>query len=382
MRYFHYARMALSGLCLIASFSTTAHAGPYVGTNLVSDVPGVAPFTDSNLKNPWGLASSTGNPLWVADQQTGVATTYNGPSGMASSLVVTIPPQGGGAAGAGNPTGVVNNSINGVPTTDFKVGTTPASFLVASLNGTISAWTSGTTALREVDNSPSSAVYTGLALANNGTQNQLYAANSHSGAIDVFGPTFATVFTSGFVDPNLPSGAAPFNIQLINGSLFVTYRSPSGFAAIDTFDTNGGSFRRFATDGPLSQPWGLALAPSSFGPFGGDLLVGNKGDGHINAFNPSTGAFVGTLTDPSGQSITLPGLWGMSFGTGGGFDPNTLYFTEGLNSLGGDLFADGLLGKISVVPEPPSAILLGLGLTLLCGVCHWRASSARRAPRW
>jgi uncharacterized protein (TIGR03118 family) len=370
--------MALSGLCLMASLSTSTHAGSYVQTNLVSDVSGFAPITDPNLKNPWGLAFSTTSEFRAADEKTGVSTLYTAPSGVPGTPVVTIAAPGGGT---GSPTGAVNNSVNGVATTDFNlVPNSPATFIFASLNGTISGWNpgAGSQAILKVDNSAAGAVYTGLALANNGTQNQLYAADSQLAKISVFGPTFSGVVTSGFTDPTLPAGAAPFDIHLINGNLFVTYRSSSGFAAIDVFDTNGGFIRRFSTDSHLSEPWGLALAPSSFGPFGGDLLVGNKGNGQINAFNPTTGAFVGTLTSAAGQPIALPGLWEIAVRTGGGFDPSALYFATGLNSLGGDVFADGIFGSITFVPEPSSAILLGLGMTFLCGVCQWGARRRQR----
>jgi uncharacterized protein (TIGR03118 family) len=168
MRNIRSAMVVLSGLLLSASFSATARAGPYVQTNLVSDTSGLAPITDSNLKNPWGLAfANTGpNPFWVADQRSGVSTLY-GPTGTPNALVVTVLPAAG-ATGSGSPTGVVHNSINGVATSDFRVNGNPATFLFATLDGTISAWNTGTQTLRMVDNSAAGAVYTGLALANNG----------------------------------------------------------------------------------------------------------------------------------------------------------------------------------------------------------------------
>ena len=153
--------------------------------------------------------------------------------------------------------------------------------------------------------------------------------------------------------------------------------------AVEILNSNG-TFQTLipSTDAHLKEPWGLALAPSTFGPFGGDLLVGNKRDGTINAFNPTTGAFVGTLTDASGNPIADPGLWGLAFRqTGSGFDPNTLYFAAGVGFLGGqgnDIYAHGLFGSISFVPEPASAILLGLGMVALCGVCHWGSRRRQR----
>jgi uncharacterized protein (TIGR03118 family) len=378
MRYFRRTMMVLTGLTLVAALSTGARATSYNVQNLVSDVPGLAARTDANLKNPWGLGFGTGTPFWAGDQGAGVSTLY--PATGTNGLIVTIP--GGGAATMGSPTGVVNNSVNGVATGQFSVNGATASFIFATLDGTIAAWNNipsgNTLAAREVDNSFSGAVYTGLAIASTSPgQFFLYAANNHSGAIDVFGPnTFASGTTGGnFTDPNLPVGAAPYNIQLIGGTLFVTYKG-GGNNLIDEFDTSGNFIKRFATGGPnvpLSSPWGMALAPLSFGQFGGDLLVGNKGNGQINAFDPNTGTFLGTLTDLSGNPIAFPGLWALAFRTGGGFDPNALFFATGVTAQGGDLFAHGIFGEITAIPEPSSAILLGVGLIVLGVGYHARA---------
>jgi uncharacterized protein (TIGR03118 family) len=363
-------------LAVVAVLGPAARAGTtYQQTNLVSDLPG-AVFTDPNLKNPWGMAFSSTSPFWLSDQRTGVATLYNSPSGMPNSLVVTIP--------GGSPTGVVSNSINGVATGSFILpqNNTTANFIFATLGGTIAAWnptlSPNTSAVTEVPAS-NSASYTGLALANNGTQFQLYAADNHNGAINVFGPNFApTTAPGGFVDPNLPTGFVPYNIQLINGKLFVTYEGSGAAGLIDVFNTNGTLLQRFSSDSHLSDPWGMALAPSTFGDFANDLLVGNKADGHISAFDPTTGAFLGQLTGTNGQLITIPGLWGLGFRTAAsGFDPNALYFNAGVNAQGGDIYTDGLFGSISVVPEPSSALLLGLGMTLI-GAWRYRARRTRR----
>jgi uncharacterized protein (TIGR03118 family) len=373
---------AIAAFLLPATSAVEAGSTGYLQTNLVTDNQSITPAknTDPNLKNPWGISFSNASPFWVSDQRTGVSTLYNG-AGVPQPLVVTIPPPAGSTAG-GSPTGTVNNG-----TTDFKL--TPAAnstavFLFATLNGNISGWNPNvnpTNAVNEV--TTPGAVYTGLALASNGMQNQLYAVDNAAGpghsTIDVFGPSFAPVTSGGFVDPNLPAGFTPYNIQLINGKLFVTYEGPGATGLIDVFDTNGNLLQRFSADSHLAQPWGMALAPSAFGQFGGDLLVGNKANGQINAFDPTTGAFLGTLMNASGQPIADPGLWGLAFGTGSqGFDPNTLYFTAGIGSQGGNIYSDGLFGAISVVPEPPSAILLGLGMILLAGASHWRA----RRRRW
>ena len=222
----------------------------------------------------------------------------------------------------------------------------------------------------------SGASFTGLALAANGL---LYAADKGNNTIDVFNSSFGQ-------NPSIPipstlSGFTPYNIQSINGQLYVTFENKTGPAAgvVEILNTTTNTFQPFSTDSHLKEPWGLALAPSTFGPFGGDLLVGNKSDGTINAFNPTTGAFVGTLTDANGNPIADPGLWGLAFGNGGpDFNPNTLYFTAGVGPLGGDIYADGLFGSISFVPEPASAILLGLGMIALCGVCHWGSHRRQR----
>ena len=180
-------------------------------------------------------------------------------------------------------------------------------------------------------------------------------------------------------DPSLP-GFTPYNIQSINGQLYVTFENTTNpnVGAVAILNSNG-TFQTLSTDSHLKEPWGLALAPSTFGPFGGDLLVGNKSDGTINAFNPTTGVFLGTLTLANG-TFAEPGLWGLAFGNGGtaGFDPNTLYFAAGVGFQGGDIYAHGLFGSISFVPEPASAILLGLGMIALCGVCHWGSRRRQR----
>lgn len=220
-------------------------------------------------------------------------------------------------------------------------------------------------------------MYKGLALGNNGSGNFLYAANFFSGKIDVFDNTFApAMLAGGFTDPNLPSGYAPFNIQNIGGKLYVTYAKQDaakqddvdgpGNGYVDTYDFNGQLIQRLVSNGPLNSPWGLALAPSTFGPLGGDLLVGNFGDGTINGFNPITGAFIGSLAGLQGQPIVIPGLWGLTFGNGGnGGDPNSLYLTAGIPGPG-NLEDHGLFAQIQAVPEPASwgAAVLGLAFLL------------------
>ncbi len=335
-------------------------------TNLVSDIPGLANHTDPNLVNPWGI-TPTGE-FWVSDNGTGVSTLYNS-KGIIGPLVVTIPPPAG-QPGPAAPTGIVNNSNS----SEFLVAPgKPASFIFDTEDGTISAWNFSGPAGRnaaspEVDNSQTvnsngsiGAVYKGLAIASKGRTNNdfLYATNFRSGNIDVFNNQFKPA--GSFTDPSLTAlGYAPFGITNVHGTLYVTFAKQDadkhddvagdGHGYIDQFTASGGLIRRFASNGPLNSPWGMAIAPNNFGRFGGDLLVGNFGDGWINAFNVSTGQYVGTLT-VSGTSdpISIPGLWAIQFGGGGG-SPTALYFTEGLNGE-----SDGVLGKISSGPQLPNA---------------------------
>jgi uncharacterized protein (TIGR03118 family) len=357
-----------TGLVAISFFAVSLLIAPqgqaqtgYLQTNLVSDVTGVAANTDPNLQNAWGIASSATSPFWVSDNGSGLSTLYNS-SGTPQALVVTVP--AAGSASGGTPTGVVFNGSS-----DFQISTgTAARFIFATEDGTISGWASGTQATVKVDNAPTSAVYKGLALGNNGTGNFLYAANFHSSAIDVFNGTYtATTLAGSFTDPNLPAGYAPFNIQNLGGTLYVTYalRDMSGHddiagpgnGFVDRFDLNGNFLNRLVSNGVLNSPWGLAIAPSGFGTFANDLLVGNFGDGRINVFDPATGVFLGTLKDPSGNSITIDGLWGLRVGNGGsGGDPNTVYFSAGPNDE-----ANGLFGSLAFVPEPGTLALFAFG---------------------
>lgn len=319
-------------------------------TNLVSSVVGQAPVIDPNLRNPWGIAFGPSSPFWVANQVSATATLYNG-AGQPNALVVTIPNLGSPSG----PTGVTFNS-----TSNFLVNGTPASFIFANRDGTIEAWngSAGTNALVMTS---SVGALNGLAIGNNGTANFLYAANAGSGAISVFNSNFQLSNVAGnFTDPTLPGGFAPHNIQNFGGTLFVTYKnSSSGGGVIDAFSPNGIFLRRVSANGAgghLDAPWGMAIAPASFGPLGGALLVGNEGDGRISAFDAVTGQFLGQLSDASNNPIANPGLWGLTFGNGGnGGSPNTLYFAAGIQGE-----TQGLFGSISPVPEPSSVILLGV----------------------
>jgi uncharacterized protein (TIGR03118 family) len=323
----------------------------FVQTNLVSDIPGLAANTDANLKNPWGVSFGPNGPFWVSNQVTGTTTLYNGagqPFPVGSPLVVTVP-------GAGGPTGQVFN-----PTSDFTLTAGgKALFLFANLDGTISGWNLAHGTLAEVAVSTPGAVFTGLALGNNGSGNFLYAADPGGGQIRVFNGNFVPTSLAGsFVDPNLPAGFSLYNIQNLNGTLYVTYENEAaGGGVVDAFDVNGNFLRRISSNadgGPLDSPWGLVLAPATFGKFGNALLVGNEDDGHISAFDPLTGQFLGQLLDEQHNPIANTGLWGLVFGSGGqGSDPNVLYFAAGINDE-----EDGLFGSIAAAPDPGSTLAL------------------------
>ena len=328
----------------------------YLVTNLVSDQPGVAKIQDTNLVNSWGLDAAPGGPWWVADNGTGVSTLYDGNTGQPIPLVVNIPLADGSPSA---PTGLVFNGTGQFAVSeDGRSGS--AFFIFATEDGTISGWNPFvdlTHAVLAVDNSASGAVYKGLALGNNASGNFLYATNFHAGSIDVFDSSFHAVSLSGsFTDPNLPSGYAPFGIRNINGNLYVTYAlqdadkhddvAGPAHGFVDIFDTNGNLERRLITHGHLDSPWGLAVAPADFGDFSNALLIGNFGNGRINAYDPNTGAFLGVLSTRPGRPIVIDGLWALSFGNGSlGGPTNALFFTSGPDDE-----SHGLFGDVTVNP--------------------------------
>ena len=336
----------------------------FVQTNLVSDLATLKPVTvDTNLVNPWGLAASPNGPWWVSDNNAGVSTLYDGNTAAKIPLTVTIPSPS--APAGGTPTGVVFNAS----TADFLVSGpgTAAHFIFATEDGTIAAWNSGSNAVIKVDDSsvPSAtdgAVYKGLATGSIGAANYLYATNFRAGTVDVFDGSFHQVrlgsgaVSGGFTDRRIPRGFAPFGIANIGGDLFVTYAKQNtarhddvagrGLGFVDEFNTSGHLIRRVAERGALNSPWGLAVAPSGFGRFSGDLLVGDFGDGRVNAFRPTGRGmfrFDGQLRDPQRRPITIEGLWGLAVGNDGAAGPSgTLFFTAGTHGE-----KDGLFGTLT-----------------------------------
>jgi uncharacterized protein (TIGR03118 family) len=337
---------------------TLPAANTYLVHNLVSDLPGLADHQDNNLVNAWGNAFSGTSPFWIGNNGSGTATLYDG-TGTAIALVVSIPgPTGSSSPGA--VTGVLFNSS----ASSFSVAAgKAASFLFCTENGTVSGWNNsvdGTHAILMIDNSKSGAVYKGCAIGGTPAAPMMYAANFNSGKIDFWDATLKPM-PAAFANPAVPAGFAPFNIQNIGGKLYVTYAKQdaqkhddvagAGNGYVAVFDMSGNLVANGVTPGPLNSPWGLAIAPASFGDFAGALLVGNFGDGKINAFSTTTTALLGTLNDRNGQPISIPGLWSINFGNGGrGGDSATLYFTAGIAGNGDPIESHGLLGSIQPAP--------------------------------
>jgi len=315
----------------------SSSANNFSWVNLQSDIAGVAKHVDPNLVNPWGMALSSSNAIWVSDNGQGVSTSYNA-DGTSTGLVVTIPASATNTEGA-NPTGIVANH-----TSFFKVtkngNSLPSTFIFVSEDGAISGYNAAldpTNAIIAVDNGASEAIYKGVTLGVANGHNFLYATNFHSGKVETYDENFALQASASFpfTDPTLPSDYAPFGIRNFNGQIFVTYAkiNPSnpdddlagaGFGFIDIFDTSGNFVKRLVSNDVLNAPWGLAMASGNFNPFQNDLLVGNFGDGRINVYDPSTGAFVGTLTEKDGTPLDFEGLWDLLLlGKG-------LYFTAGI----------------------------------------------------
>jgi uncharacterized protein (TIGR03118 family) len=323
-----------------------AENNSYTVTNLVSDQPGIASHLDPSLVNAWGLTSTATSPWWVADNGADVSTLYRADG---SKVALTIDVRNA-------PTGAVANTGASFTVTN---GTTsgPARFIFSTEEGTILGWNpavSPTAAVLAVDNSGLGAVYKGLAIASTAGGNFLYATDFRNARVDVFDGNFGPVNTVGaFVDPNIPSGYAPFGIQIVAGRIVVTYAKQDadgeddvagqGHGFVDLFDTDGTLIVRVATHGLLNSPWGIALAPSNFGAFSGDLLIGNFGDGRISAFEPQpdgTFELVGQLRTSNHKALAIDGLWALQFGKGATANGplTTLFFTAGPDDESHGLF--------------------------------------------
>jgi uncharacterized protein (TIGR03118 family) len=333
--------------------------GYYKQRNLVSDGGVPAAHTDPNLVNGWGVAFNPNGFVWVADADGHVSTLYDG-NGVVQPLVVAIPSPT--MSTGGEPTGIVFNSSEGFVVAKGALSG-PSRFLFATEQGVIAGWAPNvdlTHAIRAVNRSASGANYKGLALSGDGLTQLLYAADFFHARIDVFDSSFhAVALPPGrFVDPGIPKGYAPFGIQAINGDIYVTYakqdaamadevRCP-GCGYVSVFKPNGKFARRIASAGVLNAPWGLALAPAAFGTFHNALLVGNFGDGKINAFGASSGTLLGNLRRQDGSSVRIDGLWGMQFGNGIQNQPvDTLFF-----AAGPDDEEHGLYGRLDFVRTP------------------------------
>jgi uncharacterized protein (TIGR03118 family) len=320
----------LASLVVVVGLIPRPAAAQYAITNLVSNQKGKAKHQDKDLVNAWGISFFPGSPFWVSDTGSGKSTLYDN-HGVKQGLVVTIPPGPGNSMGS--PTGQVANG-----TSDFKISGSPALFIFATLDGTISGWNSGSSAVIAVT-APSGTSYTGLAIGKSKGANFLFAADNANNKVDIYDGNFKLV--SSFTDKKL--GLAAYGIQNIKGQLFVTFSNFVGPGAVDIFNTTGKLIKTLTKSTHLNGPWGLALAPKNFGPVSNALLVGNLGDGRINAFNAKTGRFITQLKDTKGRVISIDELWGLVFGGGGvSGKPNQLFFTAGPNQ-----YANGLFGVIN-----------------------------------
>ncbi len=334
-RAFRHNLYVAALLVLALSVASSLALAQYTATTLVKNT---GKKGDKQLINPWGLAYGPGDPFWLSDEGSGLSTLYTG-AGVKQSLVVTIPTASG--TGTGSPTGIVYNSSS-----EFQIDRWTSAFLFCTLDGTISGWShfDPNNALIAVNNSGSGAIYTGLAISASSTY--IYAADFWNNKVDVYDGNFNLV--TSFTDTKLPAGFAPFGIQDINGQVYVAFAATNGGKGgyIDIF-TEGGTFVQTLIHGkPLDQPWGFAVAPSNFGTLSNTLLISNNtNSGTINGFNPTTGAFVGTVETSAGKAIHINQIWGIEFGGGSSNNGNTnqLFYTAGPKNN-----ANGIFGVINV----------------------------------
>ena len=353
--------VAFAAVTLGFAFPThAANDNAYQVTNLVTNPTSglTAAHQDKNLVNSWGIAFNPTAFAWVADNGAGVATLYDG-SGNPNPLVVKIPSANG--TDLGTPTGIVFNGGSGF---DVKKGgvASPARFIFVSEDGVISGWAPALDMNNAIPALPTqNAVYKGVTIAQNGTAQFLYAADFVGRKIDVFDTSFgaAAGFAGKFKDPGIPSDYGPFNVQAILGNLYVTYAKTQpgshdeahgqGLGFVDVYDADGNLLQHLVQHGKLNAPWGVALAPSGFGTFSNRVLVGNFGDGTINAYDPHTGGHKGTLKGTDGKTLVIDGLWALVFGNGFlGQPTDTLFFSSGPHDEN-----DGLYGRIE--PMSPTA---------------------------
>jgi uncharacterized protein (TIGR03118 family) len=346
-RRFAARSAAIVGLAFL--FVGAAFAQHYTRTDLTTNSSSVssAPNIDANLVNPWGLSRATSSPWWVSDNGTGLSTLYD-LTGAIQSLVVTVPPAKD-AQGPSAPTGTVFNY-----TTGFNVAPgAPAVFIFVSEDGTITGWNPAVDLLNAVlmVNHPGKAIFKGCAIASTDKGARLYVSNFKTGVVEVYNDQFHRLAAEEkFKDSTLPPNYVPFGIQNVGGNIVVTFaqRNPGstdenhgpGLGYVRVFDTKGQVLLRVEHGTFLNAPWGIAMAPGDFGPFSHRLLIGNFGDGKINAFNALSGKFEGALLDPNGSSLAIDGLWALSFAgdsTTNGL-PTDLYFTAGPNDEGAGVF--------------------------------------------
>jgi len=366
---FRFCRMFILTIASVLAFSTLGMAQAYHQTNFVSDIQGLAPTSDGHLLNPWGLIASSTSPWWVSDNNGGVSTLYDGNTGAIVPLVVNIPPLDANGNGTGTPTGVVFTGASGFMFT--ANGTTAASvFTFVTEDGTIVAWGPAINpndlphdAFVVVPNSANptaatGAVYKGATIAQMkaGGPFFLYVTNIRAGRIEVYDTSFKPVTLGGrdddddaFRDEEIPEGFAPFNVQEINGNLYVTFAKQNaskhddfdfpGFGFVDKFSPKGKLLERLEHGPWLNAPWGVALAPANFGFFSNHLLIGNAGSGQVAVYDVDSGRFDGLLRDVNGHAIQNDRLWALRFGNDHAAGPsNWLFFTAGISDEAHGLF--------------------------------------------